>query len=89
MLHDAIKLINIDKLAEIVGGRFQVTALVAKRLRSVNSGAPFLVEPHPGERAIETVCREIEEGAIWLERVADAEMAEVEFEDIDELLDMD
>lgn len=91
MQHESVKLIDIDILSAKVGGRFQFTSLVAKRLRAVNAGAPFLVEPEPGERAIETICREIEEGKVWLERAtpAETEVATVEAEDIDELLDMD
>jgi DNA-directed RNA polymerase omega subunit len=90
MMHnEPVALLNIDDLADRVGGRFQLTALVAKRLREVNAGAPFLVEALPGERTLDTVCREIRDGKIWLEVASEAEVEEVEVEDIDELLDMD
>lgn len=90
MQHEAVKIINTDRLAEIVGGRYALTTLVAKRLRSVNAGAPFLVEPRPGERTIETVCREIEEGRIWLETATPSETVETgSAQEISDLLDLD
>lgn len=90
MTHETVELIDIDRLAEKVGGRFALTSLVAKRLRAINSGAPVLVEEHEGERLIETVCREIAAGKIWLERSSDSEEVVVTADDdIDDLLDMD
>lgn len=93
MQHDAVKLIQIDKLAEIVGGRYPLTVLVAKRVREINAGANVLVEEIPGERALETACREIEAGKIWFEKpmaqTAEEQDDEAALDDIAALMDMD
>lgn len=87
MLHDELEILPVDRLARKVGGRFRLVTLVSKRLRAVNNGDPYLVEAHPGERPIETVCREIEEGKIWLETPEDAYATMREAEDMEDLLD--
>lgn len=87
--YEAVDLIDIDRLANAVGGRFALTALVAKRLRAINGGAPVLVESRPGERLIETVCREIKDGKVWLEKATEVARVEEEQDDYAELLDLD
>jgi DNA-directed RNA polymerase subunit K/omega len=92
MQHQAVKIINTDKLADIVGGRYALTCLVAKRLQEVNAGAPLLVEQKTGERLIDAVCREVEENKIWLEReqnVVYDTSPYMEDDGIDDLLDLD
>ncbi|MBN1256926.1 MAG: DNA-directed RNA polymerase subunit omega [Planctomycetes bacterium] len=76
MQHEPVKIIDVDELASRVGGRFQLTSLVAKRLRALNAGAPLLVEPKAGERTFDLVCREINEGKIWLEASMEEAVAE-------------
>ncbi|MHC4886494.1 MAG: DNA-directed RNA polymerase subunit omega [Planctomycetota bacterium] len=90
MQYQPVKMINTDKLADIVGGRYALTCLVAKRMIEINAGSPLLVEEEDGERTIDAVCREIEEGKIWLERPGMTESYDVAAqEDIGELLDLD
>ena len=85
---EPVRLINVDKLADLVGGRFALTTLVAKRLRAINAGAPLLVDSRPGEPILETVRREIEEGRIWLEK-ATGVLETAEEDDTAALLDME
>ncbi|MFH0910149.1 MAG: DNA-directed RNA polymerase subunit omega [Planctomycetota bacterium] len=84
-----VGLIDVDKLSDIVGGRYALTTLVSKRLRAINAGDPLLLEPRPGERIIETVCREIAEGKIWLEKTPTAPTPAGEGESIAELLELE
>ncbi|MHC4871339.1 MAG: DNA-directed RNA polymerase subunit omega [Planctomycetota bacterium] len=89
MQHEAVKMLHTDKLADIVGGRYALTSLVAKRMRQLNGGAQPLVEEKPGERLIELVCREIETGKIWIEKPEISEIENEGFDDISELMDME
>ena len=59
--------IPTDELAEKVGGRHRLTYLIAKRLRAINDGSPYVVDYEEGEAPIAIVCREIQEDKIWLE----------------------
>ena len=73
--------IKLDDLADKIGGRYRLTYLVAQRLRSVNAGAPLLVERHEGESLLASVCREVEEGKVWLDvPVEQFESEEEEFD---------
>jgi DNA-directed RNA polymerase subunit omega len=56
-----------DELIQKLGGRFQLSSLVQKRLQELNAGARFLVEPKDGETLFDTVLREIAENKIFLE----------------------
>lgn len=89
MQHEAVKMIHTDKLADIVGGKYALTCLVAKRMRQINSGDLPLLDRKPGERLIELVCREIESGKIWIEKPEISEMKPEGFDDIAELMEME
>jgi len=56
-----------EELTRKVGGRFQLSALIQKRLQELNSGSRPLVEPKKGEGSFEIVVREILENKIYLE----------------------
>lgn len=90
MQYQPVKMINTDKLANIVGGRYALTCLVSKRMIEINAGSPLLVKKAAGERTIDAVCREIEEGKIWLERPGMTESYDIAAqEDFNELLDLE
>ncbi len=55
----------IDELEERVGGRFQLTALLQKRIRELVAGAPRLVEIR-SENQIDIAIEEIRAGKIDL-----------------------
>lgn len=88
MLEQHINILPVDKLAGIVGGRFRLVALINRRMRELLHGSPMLVPFKQGERMIETVAREIEEGKIWLE-LPQEEMITTQADDFHELFDMD
>jgi DNA-directed RNA polymerase omega subunit len=58
---------DLDRLAEKVGGRYRLTHLVSQRLRQINAGAPLLLERREEEHLLATVCREVDEGLVFLE----------------------
>ncbi len=58
---------DLDRLAEKVGGRYRLTHLVSQRLRQINAGAPLLLEKREGEHLLATVCREVDQGLVFLE----------------------
>ena len=90
MLEQRINILPVDKLAEIVGGRYRLVTLINRRLRQIMDGSPVLVEQKPNERLIETVAREIEAKKIWLEMPDDTvPVASNAHQDISELFDMD
>jgi DNA-directed RNA polymerase subunit K/omega len=66
-IYESLHNIPIDALAEKVGGRHRLTRLVSLRLRAITSGAPLLVEKRENEALLSAVCREVQEGKIWLE----------------------
>ncbi len=66
-LYDSLHNIPLDRLAEKVGGRHRLTYLVSQRLIQVNNGAPLLVERGEDEAILAAVCREVDEGKIWLD----------------------
>lgn len=55
----------IDELEQKVGGRFQLTALLQKRVRELVAGAPRLVEIR-SENPIDVAIEEIRAGKIDL-----------------------
>ncbi len=89
MQHEAVKTIHTDKLADIVGGRYALTSLVSKRIQQLRAGAEPLVESKENEPLIQVVCREIEEGKIWLEKLEEVQVKPEGFDDIAELMDME
>jgi DNA-directed RNA polymerase subunit omega len=56
-----------DELTRKLGGRFQLSSLIQKRLQELNAGARPLVDPKDGETQFDTVLREIAENKIYLE----------------------
>jgi len=66
-LYDSLHSIPLDQLAEKVGGRHKLTFLIAQRLCQINAGSPLLVEQGENEALLAAVCRELDEGKIWLE----------------------
>ena len=57
--------LDIDELEARVGGRFQLTALLQKRIRELVAGAPRLVETR-SENPIDVAIQEIRAGKIDL-----------------------
>jgi DNA-directed RNA polymerase subunit K/omega len=57
---------NVDAIAYKIGGHFALTALIQKRIRELNAGAPPLVTDVDPNSRIELVIREIEQGKIFL-----------------------
>ena len=57
---------RIDDLAEKLGGRFKLAALIQRRLQEITRTAPHLLH-QGGESPIRQVLREIEDGRIELE----------------------
>ena len=57
---------RIDDLAEKLGGRFKLAALIQRRLQEITRTAPHLLH-QSGESPIRQVLREIEDGRIELE----------------------
>ena len=57
---------NVDELAEKVGGRFKLAALMQRRLQEIIRTAPHVIH-QAGESPIRMVLREIKEGKIELE----------------------
>ena len=55
----------IDELEEKIGGRFQLTALLQKRVRELVAGAPRLVEIR-SDNPIDVAIEEIRAGKIEL-----------------------
>ena len=55
----------LDELEERVGGRFQLTALLQKRIRELVAGAPRLVEI-PSTNPIDIAIEEVRAGKIEL-----------------------
>lgn len=55
----------IDELEHLVGGRFQLTALLQKRIRELVAGAPRLIEIR-SENPIDIAIAEIRAGKIEL-----------------------
>jgi len=86
-IYESLHSIPIDALAEKVGGRNRLTRLVSLRLRALNAGAPLLVERQTGEALLAAVCREVQEGKIWLE--VQEEQVASPAGGIDDLLNMD
>jgi DNA-directed RNA polymerase subunit K/omega len=63
----AIDLIQrIDELAETMGGRFKLAALIQRRLQEITRTAPHLLHAS-GDTPIRMVLKEIEDGRIELE----------------------
>ena len=54
---------QIDKLDEVVGGRFKLTALLQRRIQEVIRGSPRLIE---GKTPLRSALAEIEAGKIEL-----------------------
>lgn len=81
-IYDSLHSIQLDRLAEVAGGKARLTYLVAQRLRAVNNGAHLLVERQPGEALLAAVCREVLEKKIWLE-IPEAEELPPEEEEFD------
>ncbi|MHC4472439.1 MAG: DNA-directed RNA polymerase subunit omega [Planctomycetota bacterium] len=57
---------RIDELAEKMGGRFKLAALIQRRLQEITHTAPHLLH-HSGDTPIRMVLKEIEDGKIELE----------------------
>ncbi len=57
---------QIDELAEKLGGRFKLAALIQRRLQEVTRTAPHLLH-QSGLSPLRSVLNEIEEGKIELE----------------------
>ena len=57
---------RIDELAEELGGRFKLAALIQRRLQEVVRTAPHVLH-QGGESPLRMVLKEIEEGKIELE----------------------
>lgn len=55
----------IDELEQKIGGRFQLTALLQKRIRELVAGAPRLVEIR-SENPIDIAIEEVKAGKIEL-----------------------
>ena len=56
-----------EKLIEKVGGRFQLSALIQKRLVYLNKGAASFVETDGSKSKLELVIQEIVEDKIYLD----------------------
>ncbi|MBR5415349.1 MAG: DNA-directed RNA polymerase subunit omega [Thermoguttaceae bacterium] len=56
-----------EKLIEKVGGRFQLSALIQKRLVYLNKGAASFVESDGSKSKLELVIQEIVEDKIYLD----------------------
>ena len=61
---------RIDVLAEQVGGRFKLTALIQRRLQEITRTAPHLLH-QGGVSPLRAVLKEIEDGKIELEPADD------------------
>jgi len=71
MSDSTIELIHrIDKLADKVGGRFKLTALIQRRLQEITRTAPHLLH-QGGISPLRAVIKEIEDGKIELEPIDD------------------
>lgn len=81
-IYDSLHTIQLDRLAEVAGGKARLTYLVAQRLRAINSGAQLLIERQPGEALLAAVCREVLEKKIWLE-IPETEELPAEEEEFD------
>lgn len=81
-IYDSLHGIQLDRLAEVAGGKARLTYLVAQRLRAINNGAQILVERQPGEALLSAVCREVLEKKIWLE-IPETEELPAEEEEFD------
>ena len=57
---------RIDDLAEQVGGRFKLAALIQRRMQEIVRTAPHVLH-QAGESPLRLVLKEIEEGKIELE----------------------
>jgi DNA-directed RNA polymerase subunit omega len=63
MMEEKIRV--IDELEERIGGRFQLTALLQKRIRELVAGAPRLVEIR-SDNPIDVAIEEVRAGKIDL-----------------------
>lgn len=71
MSDSTIELIHrIDNLADKVGGRFKLTALIQRRLQEITRTAPHLLH-QGGISPLRAVIKEIEDGKIELEPIDD------------------
>ena len=58
--------LDIDKLTEVVGGRFKLTYLIQKRMRELERGHPPLIDDVEGKHSIEIAAEEVARGTIRL-----------------------
>ena len=73
-MSDTIELIRrIDILADQVGGRFKLAALIQRRLQEITRTAPHLLH-QGGVSPLRAVLKEIEDGKIELESADDDEV---------------
>lgn len=58
--------LDLDRLTQIVGGRYSLVSLMQKRLRELQLGHPPLIEDIKDLRPFEIVAEEIRQEKIWL-----------------------
>lgn len=58
--------LDLDKLTEVVGGRFKLTCLIQRRMRELQRGHPPLIEGVEGKGWIQIAAEEIACGKIKL-----------------------
>ena len=58
--------LDIDKLTEVVGGRFKLTYLIQKRMRELERGHPPLIDDVEGVHFLHIAAEEVARGKIRL-----------------------